>query len=322
MLVALVPAAVACTPGASGAPAVPSTASAPPPRRAAPPARRPVHHARRSRPAPAPIYSPPAIRLGRAPRWRGEGVWRRRDRWAGPAPTVLTTGYALPSGEVAQLAWMAAGRTRLAALPGTGEPPVGGPRAGEVVPNLRSRLLATFNGGFRYAAAPGGLISQGVDFVPLQPGLATVWVTADHRVHLNRWTGSTRPTGVLFARQNLQLLVAAGRPTAAAADPALWGATLGGGTAVERTALGIDARHDLLYVAAVGSPLDLAQLLVRAGARTAMQLDINPEWATFNVYGAPGGGRPVMVVPNPQEPADRYLVPDSRDFFAVLTPPR
>jgi len=60
----------------------------------------------------------------------------------------------------------------------------------------------------------------------------------------------------------------------------------------------------------------LARILIRAGAIRAIELDINPEWPTFDVYQhAPL--RPAQFVPNSQEPTARYLAPDSRDFFAV-----
>ena len=49
-----------------------------------------------------------------------------------------------------------------------------------------------------------------------------------------------------------------------------------------------------------------------------MQFDINPEWPTMNVYSHAGGELvPVKVVPNDMQPANRYLVADDRDFFAV-----
>ena len=48
-----------------------------------------------------------------------------------------------------------------------------------------------------------------------------------------------------------------------------------------------------------------------------MQLDINPEWPTLITYQHHGGLVPTKVVPNYQQPATRYLVPDDRDFFAV-----
>jgi len=48
-----------------------------------------------------------------------------------------------------------------------------------------------------------------------------------------------------------------------------------------------------------------------------MQFDINPEWPTLITYSHHRGLVPSKVVPNVQQPATRYLVPDDRDFVAV-----
>lgn len=57
--------------------------------------------------------------------------------------------------------------------------------------------------------------------------------------------------------------------------------------------------------------------LVHAGAVLAIELDMNPEWPTFNTYAHHHGLRPTQFVPNYQQPLDRYLTPDSREFFAI-----
>jgi hypothetical protein len=44
---------------------------------------------------------------------------------------------------------------------------------------------------------------------------------------------------------------------------------------------------------------------------------MNPEWPTLNTYAHHHGLRPTQFVPNYQPPLDRYLTPDSRDFFAI-----
>ena len=59
-----------------------------------------------------------------------------------------------------------------------------------------------------------------------------------------------------------------------------------------RSGLGITADAALVYVAGPAlDPLQLAQLLVRAGAVRGMQLDINPDWPVFVTYDPPAGGR-------------------------------
>jgi hypothetical protein len=49
-----------------------------------------------------------------------------------------------------------------------------------------------------------------------------------------------------------------------------------------------------------------------------MEFDINPEWHTLITYAHPNGTLvPTLVEPQPMQSADRYLIPDDRDFFAV-----
>jgi hypothetical protein len=123
---------------------------------------------------------------------------------------------------------------------------------------------------------------------------------------------------VYSVRQNLQLLVEHGRPTPAAADPSVWGATLGGGAYVARSAVGQDASGDLLYAGSMSAvPEDLAVALARHGARVAMELDINPEWVQLDVASQPGG--PLHAeVPGQSRPADQFLWGWTRDYFTVL----
>jgi hypothetical protein len=121
-------------------------------------------------------------------------------------------------------------------------------------------------------------------------------------------------------RQNLPPLVERGRPTPAAADWGLWGATLGGGEYVARSALGQDGSGDLIYTASMSTtPADLADALVCAGARIAMELDINPEWVQLDVARKPGGPL-TAAVPGQNRPADWYLLGWARDFITVLAP--
>jgi len=75
---------------------------------------------------------------------------------------------------------------------------------------------------------------------------------------------------VYNVRQNLPPLVLKGRPTAAAAEWTLWGATLGGGAYVARSAISQDAAGDLIYAASMSAvPADLASVLASHGARVA-----------------------------------------------------
>lgn len=251
---------------------------------------------------------------------RPGGVWRPGSfRVRGVSPVLVGTRRA--NGSTAYVAWIDQSRTRLALYPGLQEPAVAHPRGlAEVPPRQRHRLLATFNGGFKSNAGAGGFLVNGRIDTPLKNGFATLVEYRNGTLAILDWQGHTPMRSLVLARQNLPPLVWAGRPARSVTDVWRWGATLGGGAAVWRTAVGVTARNDLVYAAAGGqTPASLAALMVRLGCVRALQLDINPEWPSFIAYRARGGRDPLKLVPNPQQSAGRYLTPDNRDFFAVYT---
>jgi hypothetical protein len=239
---------------------------------------------------------------------------------AGTIPVRVAQVSTSP-GVTAYLAWIDPRLTQLALYPGTGDPASAFPRgSGDVPSGQRWRLLATFNGGFKSGAGAGGFLVNGHVDMPLQRGLGTLVEYRNGRADIVDWQGQVAPSALVLARQNLPLLVSGGRPTARSSQDYLWGATLGNVAATWRTAIGIDARGDLIYAAAPDqTAASLAALMVRVGAVRAIELDINPYWPGFNVYGRRGGREPLKLVPNPNQSAYRWLVPDSRDFFAVYT---
>jgi hypothetical protein len=124
---------------------------------------------------------------------------------------------------------------------------------------------------------------------------------------------------VEFARQNLPLIISNGQLNPAINDGSQWGATLGNAVRVWRSGVGIDARGNLIYAASDNqTAASLAQILQRAGAVRAMELDINAEWVTFNFFGALGGNQATKLLPDMTRDATRYLTPDDRDFLAVF----
>src|SRR5579859_2146800 len=125
-------------------------------------------------------------------------------------------------------------------------------RAGPAVTGAeRSQLLAAFNGGFKLSAGAGGYKQEGHVISPLRPGLASLVIDRSGQARIGVWgRGLPAPGEAVYSvRQNLQPLVLNGRPTAASADWTRWGATLGGGAYVARSAIGQDAAGDLMYAA-------------------------------------------------------------------------
>ena len=171
-----------------------------------------------------------------------------------------------------------------------------------VTPAQAETLVAAFNGGFKMNAARGGYYTEGRVIDPLRTGAASLVIYADGSVDIGAWGTNVRMTPqVVGVRQNLLPLVAGGRPTprAASAHWRVWGSTCAatscghGVPGVEhqwRSGLGITADGALVYVAGPAlDPLQLAQLLVRAGVIRGMQLDINPAWPVFVTYDPPAG---------------------------------
>ena len=196
-------------------------------------------------------------------------------------------------------------------------------RAGPAVRGAeRRRLLAAFNGGFKLSAGAGGYEQEGHVAAALRRGVTSLVIDRSGRARIGIWGRGVPAPGeaVYSVRQNLPPLVLGGRPTAGAADWGRWGATLGGGEYVARSALGQDAAGHLVYAASMSaSPADLAVAMARAGVRIAMELDINPEWVQLDVASRPGG--PLRAALRGQDrPADQFLLGWARDFIAVLAP--
>ena len=266
---------------------------------------------------------PPRIRPVFAHPLPREGIWTRTGPLVQGRPPVLVTTFRTERDYpriVAYVAWFDHRRTALAFYPGRYEPPNAPVRGPMQVPyGQRWRLLATFNGGFTYIDGHNGSWIDGRSYEPLRYGLATLIGYRDGRVAIRTWRGGpdARPN-VAFARQSLPLIVRNGRLNPALNDSTQWGFTLGNAIRVWRTGVGIDRRGDIVYAAAdYQTVTTLARILQRAGAVDAMQFDINPEWPSLITYAHRHGLDPVKVVPNVQQSATRYLVPDDRDFFAV-----
>jgi hypothetical protein len=274
---------------------------------------------------PESLYAPPQIAPIINPPLPGEGVWRRTAPTAGGAPPLLVTTFRPDPNYpqmVAGVAWMDRFRTSLKLYPGRYEPPAGAFRGPmEVPPQLRGGLLATFNSGFKLEDSGGGFAALGQMYAPLHDGMATLVGLRDGSVDVREWTGPPQPgPSVLFARQNLRLILENGQLNPNLSNGSLWGATLGNAIRVWRSGIGVDARGDLLYAAADNQTAEsLALILQHAGALRAMELDINSEWVTFNFYGAPGASEPSKLLPGMTREATRYLEPDDRDFLAVFS---
>jgi hypothetical protein len=268
-------------------------------------------------------HPPPDIKPVIRPALHGEGVWHpasRDPRLKGSIFVATFRSEADYPRLVAGVAWINSQKTRLSYVPGIQEPPSLPNRGPAEVPGaLRGRLAATFNGGFPLSTSNAGLVVRGHTIAPMVNGIGTLVEYRSGKVGVVSWHGG--PSGgpkVLFAKQNLPLIIDHGKLNPNLSDGPEWGATVGNAIRVWRSGVGIDHHGNLLYAAAntqtVGT---LAAILRRAGAVRALELDINETWTSFITYARRNAGDPSNLLPDMVRSPDRYLTPDDRDFFAV-----
>ena len=186
----------------------------------------------------------------------------------------------------------------------------------------RPKLLAAFNGGFKLSAGAGGYMQEGRVISALRSGFASLAIGPRGNGSIVAWP-SGAPTGVVSVRQNLSLLIAGGRLSPQIDDPngTVWGFTLSKSFVDARSALGMDAKGNLIYAASMRTnPRDLATALLRSGARTAMELDINPQWMQLD-YAHKKGGPLLAAVTGQVRPPNQFLYGFTRDFITVLAAP-
>jgi hypothetical protein len=184
----------------------------------------------------------------------------------------------------------------------------------------RGQLLAAFNGGFKLKANVGGYEQEGHVIKPLRRGMASLVIDRSGAARIAVWGDGAPGPGeqVYSVRQNLPPLILDGHPVPAAAHWSAWGGTVGSVAKVARSALGQDRAGDLIYAGSMSAtPADLAGVLARAGAKIAMELDINPNWVQLDVASRPGGSLRARV-PGQLHGASQYLAGWGRDFIAVL----
>jgi hypothetical protein len=273
-------------------------------------------------------YRPPNVKPLIHPALPGEGVWKKAASNAGPRPPVLLTTFRSDPEYpqfVAGVAWIDSSRTELAYVPGLAEPPPPLSHRGpaEVPEAARDKVVATFNGGFPLETSNAGLIYRGRVREAMVDGIATVVEYRDGRIDIVKWeSGPGAPADVWFAKQNLPLIIDAGKLNPNLSDGPEWGETVNNAVRVWRSGIGIDSHGNLLYAAADFQTVEsLAKILQRAGAVRALELDINEDWTSFISYRHPGAVEPSNLLPEMLRPPERYLTPDERDFFAVYIKP-
>ncbi len=207
---------------------------------------------------------------------------------------------------------------------GEGEPEGHWRYRGQVAASEIHHVIAAFNGGFKFSTHDVGWMVAGRVAAPLLPGRASVVTYRDGTSEIGAWRAgvpaASRP--IYSVLQNLSLLVDGGTPASNTEScvQSCWGSTLGGGDAVARSGLGERADGQLVWAAGEQlTPTELAHALAAAGARWAVELDINPAWVAGYLYAHGGSGpRANPLVPGQNGIAGEFLAPYTRDFFVVV----
>ena len=231
----------------------------------------------------APIASSPVA---------GEGQWSPAGRLVNGTPAVYTTELrpsAIHTSYVVGVAWMDTTLLKATLYSGS-QIPGGGPftHTAPISPTASTSLVTAFNAGFLMSGANGGYYTDGKTIDQLRTGAASFVVYRNGSSTVGQWGRDMSMTSdVVSVRQNLDLLVDNGQVVPAAYNNSAtqWGATLGGALYVWRSGLGVTANGALIYVGGPGLDIvDLANILVRAGAVRAMELDINTDWVNDSIY--------------------------------------
>jgi hypothetical protein len=206
--------------------------------------------------------------------------------------------------------------------------PGGGPYkyTAPVSASASKTIVAAFNAGFRMQDANGGYYTDGHLVKALRNGAASVVIFKDGTMTVGNWGRDfTMSNQIASVRQNLDLIVdhAKAVPGLAAQNSNKWGVTLGGTFNVWRSGLGVTKDGAIVYVGGPALSIsDLANVLVRAGAVRAMQLDINTGWVQYSVFAGTIGtslnaSNATSLLGSMESPSRYFATWWNRDFFTM-----
>ncbi|HKO93057.1 MAG TPA: hypothetical protein VJU61_18000, partial [Polyangiaceae bacterium] len=227
-------------------------------------------------------------------------------------------------------------RVRLFLVPGTREPQAmleqarDLARPGLIPEEQHAAVLAAFNGGFKTEHGRYGMAAGGVTLVPPRGEACTIRYSREHTLRIGTWQAASgdKPFDggeTLWWRQTPRCMVEDGSMNQLLADGYVqrWGSTLDGETVIRRSAIGLDAAGDTLFVGI--SNHTTAQALARgmrhAGASSVAQLDINFSFPKFVTFRPSRISRLRLAVPLAEgfefSEHDYLRKASNRDFFYV-----
>ncbi len=187
-------------------------------------------------------------------------------------------------------------------------------------------LLAAFNGGFKTEHGRYGMRIDGITMYPPRERACGIALFPGEDLQIADWDAlGPRAEQVLWYRQAPRCMVERGELHPLLSDPGAtwWGATLDKETVIRRSAIGVNARRDVLYVSITNATTAqaLARGMQHAGADAVAQLDVNWSYPKFFTFAPKAPGGPLVAVPLTKDfdCTEDELLRDRamRDFFYV-----
>jgi hypothetical protein len=227
-------------------------------------------------------------------------------------------------------------RVDVHAMAGTREPKTEGDRPetyerkAKIPQEHHEELLAAFNGGFMTEHGGYGMKVDGVVLVSPKPEVCTLVRYRDGSMQIATWKHiAAREPEMEWYRQAPACMYENGKihPGLTAGSGLKWGATLDGDTVIRRSAVGLSADRQILYVSITNHTTArvLADGLRHVGAVDIAQLDVNWSYPKFVLFEPRDAGpeRKAVALANGFEfSEDEYIRNRARrDFFYLVRKP-
>ena len=283
----------------------------------------------------APQDPGPALKAWSAP---GDGKWvpmldaRRPGEPAYMMKTLLHPDAGRSWAEVFVVA-VDLRRVRMYAVAGTREPAADSPEGEKyeraaLIPSAHDEeLLGAFNGGFMTEHGGYGMKLDGVTLVKPKPNACTMAVYADDSVRIAPWKDiAADEPRMRWFRQAPECMWSNDtlHPGLVGGKGLKWGATLDGDPVLNRSAIGLPADRDVLYVSITNHSTArvLADGMHHCGAVDVAQLDVNWSYPKVVTFEAGEGGperKAVALAEGFEYSPDEYIrKKQRRDFFYLM----
>lgn len=187
-------------------------------------------------------------------------------------------------------------------------------------------LLGAFNGGFMAEHGHYGFRLDGITFIDPREDSCTLAHFSDGSYRVETWKKmADKQSDMLWFRQAPICMFEDGEihPSLKGAHQRKWGATLDGNTVIRRSAVGMSADKQILYVGITNHTTAkvLAIGMHHAGALNVAQMDVNWSYPKFVTYQPDKQGilRPIALAEGFEFNEHLYLRERSmRDFFYLV----